>query len=99
MQRHHHHEQLLSVDGPAIIIAGSGMCTGGRIINHLAHGIEDPRNDILFVGYTAHADQQGLLDWVARHAPAPHTIKLVHGEPPARTALSTKLTEKGHTVC
>lgn len=32
--------------GPAIIIAGSGMCTGGRIVDHLEHGLEDPANDI-----------------------------------------------------
>jgi metallo-beta-lactamase family protein len=39
--------------GPAIILAGSGMCTGGRIIDHLQKGIDDPKNDILFVGYQA----------------------------------------------
>jgi len=30
-----HHQQLLEVDGSAVIIDGSGMCTGGRIIDHL----------------------------------------------------------------
>jgi metallo-beta-lactamase family protein len=39
--------------GPMVIIAGSGMCTGGRIKHHLAHRIEDARNLILFVGYQA----------------------------------------------
>ena len=29
------------------------MCTGGRIVNHLEHGLEDPANDIFFVGYQA----------------------------------------------
>jgi metallo-beta-lactamase family protein len=47
------HKKLLDIKGPAIIIAGSGMCTGGRIVDHLRHGLEDPRNDILFVGYQA----------------------------------------------
>lgn len=37
----------------AIIIAGSGMCTGGRIRHHFKQGIWNPRNTIVFVGYQA----------------------------------------------
>ncbi len=39
--------------GPGIIMAGSGMCTGGRIKHHFAQRIGDPANTILFVGYQA----------------------------------------------
>jgi metallo-beta-lactamase family protein len=39
--------------GPIIIIAGSGMVEGGRILHHLAHGASDARNTILIVGFQA----------------------------------------------
>jgi metallo-beta-lactamase family protein len=39
--------------GTSMIIAGSGMCTGGRIKHHLANHISQPENTILFVGYQA----------------------------------------------
>lgn len=39
--------------GPMIIIAGSGMCEGGRILHHLVHGASNPRNTILIVGFQA----------------------------------------------
>jgi metallo-beta-lactamase family protein len=107
------------------------MCTGGRIVNHLKAGIEDSKNDILFVGYqaegtpgrdivrysqhpggyvnldgerfdirarvyelsgySAHADQKGLVEWVKRMPEKPARIKLVHGEPGAKKVLAQKL--------
>jgi len=39
--------------GPAVIIAASGMAESGRILHHLANGIGDHRNLILFVGFQA----------------------------------------------
>ena len=130
----HDHQKLLEIPGPAIIIAGSGMCTGGRILDHLSTGLSDPRNDILFVGYqakntigraiidqsatngkgsvtiagrqitvkakvhvmpgySAHADQQGLVDWVKSMPQPPKEIRLVHGEEAAQRELWNKLAE------
>jgi metallo-beta-lactamase family protein len=111
----------------AIIIAGSGMCTGGRIRHHLKHNLWRRNAHVIIVGYqaigtpgralvdgakrlrvageevvvnatihtlggfSAHAGQQQLLDWIgAFHKPKPHTY-LIHGEPEAKKALQHKL--------
>ncbi len=39
--------------GPFLVIAASGMCEGGRVLHHLKHGIMDPRNTVLIVGFCA----------------------------------------------
>jgi metallo-beta-lactamase family protein len=38
-------------DEPAIVIAGSGMLSGGRILHHLRAGLGDPRTTVMIVGY------------------------------------------------
>ncbi|HEX6043879.1 MAG TPA: MBL fold metallo-hydrolase [Pyrinomonadaceae bacterium] len=115
---------LNKAKGPCVIMAGSGMCTGGRIMHHLRHNLPIPETAVLIVGFqspgtlgrklvdgaksvmmfgeevpvrasihtmggfSAHADQTGLLDWFSRIAPShPRTI-ITHGEDRARTKLS-----------
>lgn len=44
-------KKINSVPPPKIIMAGSGMLEGGRMIHHLAHYLKNEKNQILFVGY------------------------------------------------
>lgn len=57
IDRHEDHlkavHHLASTGTPCVVIAGSGMCTGGRVVNYLKAMLGDARNDVLFVGYQA----------------------------------------------
>lgn len=46
-------EYLASSHRLCVVLAGSGMCAGGRIVNYLKAMLGDERNDVLFVGYQA----------------------------------------------
>jgi len=42
-----------TITEPVIVLAGSGMCTGGRIKHHLAQNVSRPESTLLFVGFQA----------------------------------------------
>lgn len=46
-------EYLAKSHRPCVVLAGSGMCAGGRVVNYLKAMLADRRNDVLFVGYQA----------------------------------------------
>lgn len=125
--------RLAETAQPAIVIAGGGMCSSGRIVNYLKAMLHDRRHDVLFVGYqaqgtpgnaiqtygpqggyvdldekrykigarittiggySAHADQAGLLNFVARMRQWPSEIRIVHGEQGAKEKLQNLLISK-----
>ena len=135
---HQTHQQVVDylqkTARPTIVIAASGMCTGGRIVAYLKALIEDERTDIVFAGYqaegtngrtiqkygdktrypngyveldhqrydinaqihtisgySAHADQKDLINFVKRMRYQPKCIKLVHGDENAKQTLAEKL--------
>jgi metallo-beta-lactamase family protein len=45
--------ELNDLDEPAIVLAGSGMMTGGRIVHHLKHHLWKPSTQVIVVGYQA----------------------------------------------
>jgi len=122
---------LNKIESGAIIIAGSGMCTGGRIRHHLKHNLWKRDAHVVIVGYqaigtpgralvdgaktfrlgseeiavraaihtlggfSAHAGQSQLVDWL-KNFHKPHTrLYLIHGEPDAKTAFQNKLAQEG----
>jgi metallo-beta-lactamase family protein len=134
-----HEDHLAAVDylkrngRPCVVIAASGMCSGGRIVNYLKALLGDARTDVLFVGYqamgtpgrdiqqygpgggyvvldgkrydirarihtlsgySAHADQRNLVDFVRRMRCIPKEVRLVHGEVEARQSLAAALQEE-----
>lgn len=119
-------KQINDVPSPKIIIAGSGMSTGGRILHHERRYLSDPNSTILFIGYqvkdslgrrvldgekevkifdekvavnckieaiggySAHADQNMLVEWVkaANGEGKLKKVFVVQGEEESALALS-----------
>jgi metallo-beta-lactamase family protein len=53
--------RLMRSNTPAIVIAGSGMISGGRVLHHLQERLPDSRNIVLLVGYQAPGTRGRLL--------------------------------------
>lgn len=70
---------LNEVTEPCIIVSASGMCEGGRILHHLLHGLSDPRNTVMLVGFQA----EGTL---GRRLQDGAEIVSIFGEPVRRRA-------------
>jgi metallo-beta-lactamase family protein len=126
-------EALARSARPAIVIAASGMCSGGRIVNYLEAMLGDPRHDVLFCGYqaagtpgraiqqfgpkggyvelngrritiraaihtlggySAHADQADLLNFIGRMRTPPRQVRLVHGDDAAKQTLAEHLRKR-----
>ncbi len=78
-----------------IVIAGSGMCEGGRVLHHLRHKIHDDRNTILIVGYMGqntfgrHLQEIGeRYNGEGRRGPAP-LVRFYNKEYPLRAKVVT----------
>ncbi|OQK18545.1 MBL fold metallo-hydrolase [Methyloprofundus sedimenti] len=72
-----------NIVGGAVIIAGSGMCTGGRITHHLKHGLWNRKNTIVFVGFAAY----GTL--ARRIVDGAKTVKIFGEEIPVNASVFT----------
>jgi len=74
-------KKIVERKGPKIIIAGSGMSNGGRIVRHEAHYLRDEKNTLLIIGYQAKGSLgRAILDG-AKH------VKIIGEEVPVRARI------------
>ncbi|MGN8068866.1 MBL fold metallo-hydrolase RNA specificity domain-containing protein [Mucilaginibacter sp. 22184] len=63
---YHHTEKIIRQRGSKIVLAASGMLTGGRVLEYLKHYLGNARNTILMIGYQAEGTRgRALLNQVA----------------------------------
>ena len=74
---------LNDVEGPCLIMAGNGMCNGGRIAHHLRHNLPIPETAVLIVGFQSHGSVgRRLVDGAKK-------VKLWGEEIPVRASIHT----------
>lgn len=74
---------LNRIGGGAVILAGSGMCTGGRVVHHLKHNLWRSDCSVVFVGFAA----RGTL--ARRIIDGAETVRLFREEIPVRARIHT----------
>src|SRR5215510_2751867 len=74
---------LNSVKGPCLIMAGSGMCNGGRILHHMRYNLPIPETAVLIVGFQS----QGTLG--RRLVDGAKTVRIFGEEIPVRASIHT----------
>jgi metallo-beta-lactamase family protein len=81
---------LNSVKGPCLIMAGAGMCTGGRILHHLLYNLPRPETQVLIVGFQSRGSLgRALVDG--------KKLVSIHGQKvPVRAAIHTMGGLSGH---
>lgn len=72
-----------NLKGGAVILAGSGMCTGGRVRHHLKHNLWRPESSVIFVGYAG----RGTL--ARKIVDGAETVRIYHEEIPVRAKVFT----------
>ncbi len=75
-------KRLVRTPGPAIVIASSGMATGGRVVHHLFAELPYERNTVLFVGYQAAGTRGRQLIEGAHH------VRIYGQEVPVRARIA-----------
>ena len=87
VRRGHESARLGSAKGPVLIIAGSGMCTGGRIVGHLARDLPNPRTTVLFVGHQGEGTPGRAIQKAAQRPGS--TVYLDKRQIPVHAAIET----------
>jgi len=74
---------LNDVEGPCLIMAGNGMCTGGRILHHLRQNLPIPETAVLIVGFQSHGTLgRKLVDGAQK-------VRLLGEDVPVRASVHT----------
>lgn len=81
---------IRDVPNPKIVIAGSGMSTGGRIVHHERHYLPDPNNTLLLTGYQVVGSPGRLIQEGLK------TVHITGEDVPIRAHIVTILGYSGH---